>query len=147
MKSLRTQRKHFRARTLRSGAAVVELAVLLPMLALLFVIAIDAGRMFYFSLTVQNCARSGALYASDPHVANESPFAGVQEAALADAPNLDPPPTIQLTNSVDAVGNAYVEVSAEYTFPTITKFPGIPQEIDLVRTVRMYVAADKPNVN
>ena len=36
----------------RSGAAVVELAVLLPLLVLCFVLAVDFARVFYFSLTL-----------------------------------------------------------------------------------------------
>lgn len=53
--------------------------------------------IYYSSLTLQNCARAGAMYASDPHVARESPFASADEAALADATNLSPLPTIHST--------------------------------------------------
>lgn len=45
----------------RPGAAVAELAVLLPFLVLLFFVAVDYCRIFYFTLTVENCARNGAL--------------------------------------------------------------------------------------
>lgn len=121
------------------------MAVLLPLLVLLFVIAVDAARIFYFSLTLQNCARAGALYASDPHVADESPFDSVEEAALSDATNLDPQPTITQTSGTDPYGREYVEVAAAYTFHTLTGFPGIPNETNLVRSVRMYRAAISPN--
>ncbi len=50
----------------RRGVAVVELAVLLPLLVFLFVVTVDFARVYYFSLTLQNCARAGAMYASDP---------------------------------------------------------------------------------
>jgi Flp pilus assembly protein TadG len=125
--------------------AVTELAVLLPLLVLLFVITVDFARVYYFSLTLQNCARAGALYASDPQVADESPFASTEEAALADATNLTPQPTITQTSGVDESGRSYVEVTAAYTFQGLTGFPGIPKQVDLTRSVRMYTAAITPD--
>src|SRR5688500_14469174 len=95
-----TQPRRFRGR--RRGAAVVELAVLLPLLVFLFVIAVDFARIFYYSVTLTNCARAGAMYASDPTTSGESAFASTQAAALADATNLSPPPTVTSVNGVDA---------------------------------------------
>ena len=93
--------KHHDVARERRGAAVVELALLLPLLAFIFVVAVDFGRVYFFSLTLQNCARAGALYASDLHVTDESPFASVEEAALADATNLSPAPTIATITGTD----------------------------------------------
>src|SRR5436190_10912754 len=112
----------------RRGAAVVELAVLLPLLVFLFVVAVDFARIFYYSVTLTNCARAGAMYASDPTTSAESPFASTQAAALADATNLTPAPTISTTSGVDAAGRPYVEVTAAYTFRTITGLPGVPNQ-------------------
>jgi Flp pilus assembly protein TadG len=131
----------------RRGAAVVELAILLPLLAFLFIITVDFARIYYFSLTLQNCARAGALYASDPFVADESPFASTQAAALADATNITPAPTITQTNGTDITGRSYVEVQAAYTFKSIASFPGVPAQVNLSRKVRMYVAAISPSTN
>ena len=128
----------------RRGAAVVELAVLLPLLVFLLLVATDFARVFYYSLTLTNCARAGAIYASDPAVSAESPFASTQAAALADATNLSPAPTITQASGVDATGRAYVEVTANYSFATITAFPGIPQTMNLQRTVRLNLAANSP---
>jgi Flp pilus assembly protein TadG len=126
--------------------AVVELAVLLPLLVMVFVITVDFARIFYFSLTLTNCARAGALYACDPVAAAESPFASLSAAALADATNLSPQPVISSANGTDASGRAYVEVTAAYPFATVTNFPGIPN-VQLTRAVRMRVAANTPSTN
>ena len=134
-------------RSSRRGAAVVELAILLPLLVFLFVIAVDFARVFYFSVTLTNCARAGAMYASDPTTSAESPFASTQAAALADATNLSPAPTVTSTNGVDGAGRPYVEVTAAYTFSTITGFPGVPNQVNLTRKVRMNVSASSPNTN
>jgi Flp pilus assembly protein TadG len=131
----------------RRGAAVVELAVLLPLLILLFVIAVDFSRAYYFSLTLQNCARAGAVYASDPVVARESPYASAEEAALADATSLSPSPTIATAEGLDTQGRPYVEVKATYPYRTVLQFPGIPAEMTLSRSVRMYYAAIVPDAN
>ena len=136
-----------RGRRVRRGAAVVELAVLLPLLIFLFVIAVDFARIYYVSLTLTSAARAGALYASDPGYAGESPFASCQAAALADATNLSPQPTITQTTGTDAQGRVYVEVTAEFTFETISNFPGVPSDLALSRTVRMFRMATTPSTN
>jgi Flp pilus assembly protein TadG len=129
----------------RRGVAVVELAVLLPLLVFLFVVAVDFARVYYFSLTLQNCARAGAMYASDPLVADESPFASTKEAALSDATNLSPAPKITQTSGKDASGRPYVEVTAEYKFQSITGFLGLPKLMNISRSIRMYTAAITPD--
>lgn len=128
----------------RNGAAVVELAILLPLLAFLFVIAVDWSRIFYYSITLDNCARNGALYASDPYSIGLSPYSSMSAAALADAPNLSPQPTVTSTSGSDSYGN-YVECTVTYNFQTVTNFPGVPQSTPLVRTVRVYQAPQFPN--
>jgi Flp pilus assembly protein TadG len=128
----------------RSGVAAVELAVLLPFLAFLLVIAVDWARVFYFSLVVDNCARNGAVYASDPYATVKSPYATLQDAALADAPNLNPKPTVTSVSGVDASANKYVDCTVSYPFSTVSNFPGVPKNNTIVRTVRVYQAAQTP---
>jgi len=128
----------------RRGASTAELAILLPLLAFLFVIAVDWGRVFYFSLAVENCARNGALYGSDPFEPAQSTYATITDAALADAGNLQPPPTVTSTNSTDSSGNAYVEVTVAWQFASLTNFPGVPSTTNLTRTVRMQMQPVTP---
>lgn len=132
-------------RNARRGGAAVELACLLPLLLFLFVIAVDFSSVFYFSLTLQNCARAGAIYASDPAVADESPFTSAEDAALADATNLSPSPTVTQDEGTDVNGRAYVEVTVSYPYGTVTAFPGVPSQMNLTRSVRMYRAAISPD--
>lgn len=121
----------------RAGAATVELAVLLPFLAFLFVIAVDYSRIFYYSVTITNCARNGAVWACDPVGTPQSPYTSVEQAALADAQNLAPMPAVASTTGVDGNGQSYVEVTVTYTFRTITRYPGVPTTTMLSRSVRM----------
>jgi Flp pilus assembly protein TadG len=132
---------HWQRRTgaSRRAAATVELAILLPLLVFLFAIAVDFARIFYFSQTIQNCARNGAIYASNL-VTAQSPYASLQAAALADASNLDPQPTVTSTTGTDAAGNSYVQVTVTWQFQGLTSVPGVPTTLDLSRTVQMRVA-------
>lgn len=46
------------------GQSLVELALILPVLMLLFAGALDLGRVFYSQITIENAAKEGALEAS-----------------------------------------------------------------------------------
>jgi Flp pilus assembly protein TadG len=114
--------------------------VLLPLLCFLFVIAIDFARIFYFSQVIENCARQGALYASDPQAPSNNLYSSVQQAALADATNINPQPTVTSSSGTDQAGNAYVAVTVTWQFQSVTNFPGVPGTMTLSRTVQMRSA-------
>jgi Flp pilus assembly protein TadG len=126
----------------RRGAAAVEFALLLPLLCFLFVATVDYCRVFYYSNIVSNCARNGALYGSadSAHASNSS---GIRAAAQADAVNLD---LTQLGISSSSSSSS-VAVTVTYPFNTITKYPGIPQQTNLNRTIRMQVLPATPSFN
>lgn len=127
----------------RRGAATVELAVMLPLLAFLFVIGTDFARIFYHYLTITNCARNGALYGSGSPI-RAVDLIGIKAAALADASNLSPEPNVISLIGVGPDGHPYLDVTVTYPFKTISKFPGVPSNVDLTRTVRMRVAPTTP---
>ena len=138
----RTSRAGRRA---RRGVAAVEFGLLAPVLMLLFVLAVDFSRVYYSALTVTNCARAGALYASDPKAAAESPYASISAAALADAANLSPAPTVTSATGTDSLGQPYVEVTVTHNFKTISNYLGSKSNITLVRKVRTAVAPTIPD--
>jgi Flp pilus assembly protein TadG len=147
----------------RPGVAAVELAILLPFLAFMFVVTVDWARIFYYSIAVENCARNGALYMSQQQTAKTiaTPYTDsgyvnlyvnaaspVTSAALADAPDLAPTPTVTSASGSDGNGQ-YVEVTVSYTFQTVSGFSVgnfvVPSSTDVTRTVRMYVPPESPN--
>jgi Flp pilus assembly protein TadG len=127
-----------RAQSGRLGAAAVELALLLPLLAFLFVIAVDYARIFYFTMVVTNCARSGAIYGyQDPAKANDQD--GIKAAASIDAANLDST-KMTIASSTDSNTNpSYVVVTVSYPFTTISNFPGVASTTTISRSIRMNV--------
>ena len=72
-----------------SGSALVELALTLPLLALLMVGAVDFARVFYTAMELTNAARAGAQYgAYNP--AQSGNFATMQSTAASGSPNISP---------------------------------------------------------
>ena len=132
----------------RRGAAATELAVWLPLLVFVLIVAIDFCRLFFSYTIITNAARNGALWASDP-LANplaygavtpsQSPYATVQDAALADANNLNPAPNVTSSTGTDGQGNNTVSVTVQYQFNMISAYLGF-SNVNLSRQVTMRMA-------
>jgi len=118
----------------------VELAVLLPFLLFLAVIATDWARLLYYTITIEACARNGAVYASDADYASKSPYTSAQAAALAEAPQLNATATVTTTSTTDSTGHRAVIVTVTVPFNTITNFPGVPRSQTLTRSNQMRMA-------
>ena len=65
-------------RARRRGQALVELAIILPVMLFLLLGALDLGRVFYANITVENAAKEAALRASDGN--NDWAAAAVNES-------------------------------------------------------------------
>jgi Flp pilus assembly protein TadG len=116
----------------RPAAAAVELALLLPFLSFLLVIAVDWARVFYYSLTLENCARQGALYGS-----GAAGGSTIQQAALADAPNLSPQPTVASTAGTGPTGDPTISVTVSGTLQLFSNYVGIGNSVNVSHTVTM----------
>ncbi len=121
----------------RPAAAAVELAVLLPFLMFVGVIATDWARLMYYTITIEACARNGAIYAADGDAAAKSPYTRLSNAALAEAPSLKETATVTSANTTDSTGAAAVVVSVTIPFNSITTFPGVTTPSTLSRSVQM----------
>jgi Flp pilus assembly protein TadG len=146
----------------RRGTAAAELAILLPFLMFLLMVAIDYARIFYFGVVIENCARNGAYYASDypnnNYVYNDIyGYASLDDAVLRDASNLSPQPTYQVgyssssdgpfTSTPPSGGGGYAQVTVTWTFNSLTNYPGIPSSVALTRSCTMQVAPAMPSFN
>ena len=128
---------------IRRGIASVEMAILLPFLAFIFLVTVDYARVYYQAVVLEDSARAGAVYGGQDatHAADTT---AIKNAVLANATDLNPAPTVSSTTGTDASGNPYVEVTATWTFKAVTNFPGIPNPIVLTRVVRARVAPVVP---
>jgi len=131
----------------RRGAAVVELAIVLPLLFFLFLVTVDYCRLFYFSQVVENSARAGALYAGDPYSAAHALYPDATAAAKAEADSaISSQFTVTTVYSTDSFGSE-VRVTVSYPFTTLTKYPGIISSVTLTRSVQTRVAPAAPTSN
>jgi Flp pilus assembly protein TadG len=131
----------------RNGVEAVELALVAPFLALLFVITVDFARVFYYQQTINDCARSGALFGSNLRSYQEtgwvSPYKDATSVAVADGASLNPPLTssqVKVVSGKGSDGNVNVTVTVSYPFTTVTQFPGFGSTFNLTATSKMRVA-------
>ena len=146
------------------GAALVEFALIAPLLLILCMAATDFGRLFYDGVTVANAAATGAFHGGQDHVA-AAQTALIEQRALDDAKNITgvsatktafcecpasvsaPTPTpIACTESDDTTACAgygapkiYVQVDVAHTFQTLGPWPMMRQVNNLGRRAFMRV--------
>jgi hypothetical protein len=127
----------------RPGAAAVELAILLPLLLFCSMAVFDFSRVAYVQVTLQNCARNGALYEFYKASSYSMPsnWTSLSSAVTADEFGLTVTATAA-TPSPPLVSNNYVTVTATATFTPVTVgvlkgFPSIPSSITLSQTATM----------
>ena len=79
-------RRHLSDTPVSRGQALVEFALVLPVLALLLVLAIDFGRVFFGWVSVTNAARIGANYAGQhPNLLSNAGQRDDYEVLIGDA--------------------------------------------------------------
>lgn len=139
------------------GSALVELALILPLIVLLFVGAVDLGRAFYYSNAVARAAESGALYGSQNptdtagmvQISDQAMQAAFNSAADMSGTNATATYGCECmsgsglssgcTNTPSCTTNEvyYVTVTANSTYQTLLPWPGIPSSYNLSSTVTM----------
>ena len=138
---IRRRRLNARSRGDR-GQALVELAMITPILIILMLGVIDYGRVYFAYVSVTNGARIGADYASTDAAA-AADTAAIKAAALTDTSDLldqtATNPEVTVVTANDGQGRLYADVTMTYTFSTLFPWPGLPTSIDIERTVRSRV--------
>jgi Flp pilus assembly protein TadG len=128
----------------RPGAAAVELAMLLPLLLFCSLALFDFSRVAYAQVTLQNCARNGALYEfyAASNYSMPSTWSSFNSAVTADAFSLSNVTATRVTPTPPLTSNNYVTVTATATITPVTiavlkGFPSIPSSITLSQTATM----------
>ena len=141
------------------GAALIELAITLPLLMLLVVGTSDFGRVFRTANIVTNAARAGALYGSmtlTNSVDTTGMIARANAVLTGNGLGTGPAPTAARScrcydNNGNAVGGVVactatctgshlvvdVTVTTSRTFTMLGSFPGIPSSVTLTRSHTM----------
>ena len=131
------------------GMAAVELAFLLPLLVFACMATIDFARVAYAQVTLENCARNGALYEFYKAAGFPLPsgWTSLSTAVQADAGNLSVTiPSTASGNSnpysPESSTNNYVTVTVQCTFTLLTLgsddgLPSIGSPLTLTQQVSM----------
>jgi Flp pilus assembly protein TadG len=148
-----------------AGGALVELAIALPVVIVVFAATIDFARVFYTAMALTDAARAGAQYGSH-NSANATDTAGMQSRATAatnttgitavatrlcecatdagvfsaTSPTANDCTSPVTTSCPSKHLVVTVSVTTTKTFTTvITGFPSIPGSVSLSRTATMRV--------
>jgi Flp pilus assembly protein TadG len=128
----------------RRGAAVVEFALALPLLILMFVMGVDFARVYFNAQIVADCARLGAHYIANPDIGDKTEYESAEAIILECAKNLSPAPTVSIFQDKNA-SPPYVEVTVTHRFKRLCllALPSSSAEIELTRKsrARLYPAA------
>jgi Flp pilus assembly protein TadG len=133
-------------RRCRRGAAAVELALVLPLLAALALGCVDLGRFVYTYIAVTNAARAGAGFGST-HSYTASTYttwqAKAQQAAADDMGSVSGFDKSQVTvasvpdDSSNPGGPWRAQVTVPCSFRTLVTWPLLPNSFTVQRTVAM----------
>jgi Flp pilus assembly protein TadG len=148
--------KHIRAPLRFPGArgqSAVELSLSIPMLIVLLLAAVELGRIFYIQISVSNAARAGVQYGAQS-ITIASNNTGIQQAALADAPNITGLTATASHYCQCANGNAstclatdcsgshrllFVKVTTSAPYTPMMSYPGLPGAMTLSGSAVMRV--------
>lgn len=124
----------------QEGAALIEFALVLPMLVLLLIGIIETGRYMAFGVRLSNAAHAGAQFGAQNY-ATMKDAAGIQSAACNDsgfscagtpAPKHTASPDTMIIASTPMCtskastcpdGDQYIQVSTSATFHSLLRYP------------------------
>ena len=135
------------------GSSLVELAIILPVLSLLFLGVADFGQAYYMAIEVSHAADSAALYGSQDPI----DIAGMKSLAVLDAPDVpnfstssvtvthgcecsdgsSPVPSCTTAPTCSANVVNYVQVNTSVPFRLFFPTTGIPASITLTGSAKM----------
>ncbi len=104
------------------GQALVELALLLPVLTMLLLGGLDLGRAYYYYSGVANASRVGAQFAMDPKMgATEAGRAQIKQAIIDEASPYVPLTADRITLATASWQQGYeLIVTVNYDFHPLT---------------------------
>lgn len=129
------------------GSALVELALVLPMLVILIIGAAELGRLAYAAIEVGNAARAGLSYAAQNHATASDPT-GIAASAKSDSPNFavitvsSGPcmcPATSATSAAPACNKTFFTNAVSFTCPSAISSPTEFVQVDITGTVSTFL--------
>jgi Flp pilus assembly protein TadG len=138
-----------RLRTRRSGAAALEMAIILPIMITIALGCVDYGRFSYMNISVANAAGAGARLGAINPISPSAPTAirDIWNAKIVQAVQDEMSQQTGYNQSdltvdtpvltTDSNGLRRVRVRVSYRFNTIVSWPLLPTSSTLSRSVEM----------
>lgn len=129
-----------------SGTALVEFALVAPVLVILLIGLIDFGRYMYDGILAANAARAGAAYGAQTlRTADDN--VGMTAAAQSDSQGIaltvNPGHVCMVNNAPVSCGTTnetvYVQVNTTGTFVPLVTYPGLPSSVTVKGSSMMRV--------
>ncbi len=145
--------RELETRGAEKGASLAELTVALPILFLVLLGAVDFGRLWSEGIALSNAVRAGAQYGSESTLAALDQ-SGIKRAvrndlaSIMDASEIKSIAVASYCECEDGTSvecdkkcglenpRTYVQVRVDKTFETLFPYPGVPDEVTLVRQAR-----------
>lgn len=130
----------------RRGSALIEFAIVTPLLMLFVLGAAEFGRVYFAAITVANAARAGAQYGAQE--GKSSDFPGMTSAAQSEAADVGPisnfasnfcrcpdgsAPVCAGATCPSGTVQVFVKDSAVKSVSLLVKYPGFPSTITISR--------------
>jgi Flp pilus assembly protein TadG len=117
------------------GQALVETALALSLLVFTLMGGADIARVYAATLAVENASRAGAEAAVMRVAMTDPAIASYASDELGRVSGVDATKaTITVTHTTGSGGESLVNVRVQYTFRTLTPWPGVPNAVALDRT-------------
>lgn len=130
----------------RRGAALVELALVLPILIFLVLGCVDFGRFATCYTAVTNAAREGASFGSQHPFTNGTYGIWKQRLTEAIHDEMEGIPgysedrlTVSEPTLIASHVDTRVRVEVSYVFEPAIRWPGLPDEMSVSRTAEMPI--------
>jgi Flp pilus assembly protein TadG len=140
----------------RSGSALVEFTLVVPMFLLVCVAGTDLGRAFNTAITLTGATRTGMEYASQNAntASNTTAITSLIASSAGNPPGLGVTvsqfcmcavggPTVSCSNTC-ITKIVYVQITSTLPFHTVAAWPYIPQPLNLTRMGTIRVAYPPP---
>lgn len=140
----------------QSGQALLEVALVTPLLLAMVLGVVELGRYAYFAILVQGAARAGAAYAAQglAYSANSRGIESAADADFGDNGKLNVVPTTSCGCDIAGGGGScsvvqacgrepwveVVSVRASAQFQPLFKYPWLPGVVTVAGTATMRVA-------
>jgi Flp pilus assembly protein TadG len=121
----------------RGGQAIVELALMLPLLVFGLIGGADLARAYSAQIAIQNAARAGAEAAVLGVAPTDAAITAYVRDELTGVPGLvSSAATVTVTNST-AGAVTYVSVRVTYVWSTLVAWPLVPNQVTFDRSTTM----------